>query len=71
MRMAEQHLAQRLEFGPIIGGARRVRGRIQDQPSRPRRDRSLERRRGQFEADVLGAGHDDRLAVIGDHHVGI
>ena len=37
---------------PDQGGAGRVRGRIQDQPSRPWRDRSLDRR-GQFEADVL------------------
>ena len=42
VRMLHQHVGQRLQFGARIGGAGRVRRRVEQQPLRLRRDRALE-----------------------------
>ena len=45
MRMPHQHVGQRLQLGARVGGAGRVRRRVEDQPLGLRRDRALERAR--------------------------
>ena len=69
--MLHQHIRQRLQFGTRIGGARRVRRRVQQYPFRLRRDGALELLRRHLEA-ARHAGDDlDRLAAGEQHHVGI
>ena len=71
VRVLLEHVGQRLQFGARIGGARRVRRRVQQKPFGLRRDRALELGRRHLEAAGHG-GHDlDRLAAGEQHHVGI
>ena len=44
MRVLQQHVGQRLQLGARIGGAGRVRRRVEDQPFGLRRDRLFQRR---------------------------
>ncbi len=71
MGMAHQDIGQRLDLGPRIGGTRRVRRAVEDEPLGFRRDRGLKLRRGQLEVAVDAAGHRNRRAARQQHHVGI
>ena len=71
MRMAHQHVGQRLHLVARIGGARRVRGRVQHQPFGARRDRALEILRLQLERLFQRRRHEHRLAAVDQHHLGI
>ena len=61
MRMAQQHVGQRLQFVARIGRARRVGGRVEHHPFGARRDRALEVLGLQLEA-VLERGRRRRPA---------
>ncbi len=71
MGMAHQHLGERLQFVAGVGGARRVRGRVQHHPLGARRDRALQVLRPQLEGVFQRGRHEDRLAAVDQHHVGI
>ena len=57
MRVAQQHVGERAQLRRGIGGAGRVRRRVEDQPFGLGRDRGLEILGPQLEAVVLRAGH--------------
>ena len=69
VRVVHQHIGERLQFGARIGGARRVRRRIQQHPFGLRRDRALELRRGHLEAGRHRGLDRHRLAAGEQHHV--
>ena len=72
MRVLRQHIGERLQFGTRIGGAGRVRRRVEDEPFRLRRDRALELPRGVILKPLACVVDDlDRLAAGEQHHVGI
>ena len=71
MGMAHQHIGQRLQFIAGIARARRVRGRVEDEPFGFRRDRGLKLCGGQFEIR-LDPGHDrNRGAACQQDHIRI
>ena len=65
--MLHQHVGQRLELGARVGGAGRVRRRIEDQPLRFWRDRAVERLRLHLEA-VFHPGVDRHGRPAGECH---
>ena len=69
MLVLEQHVGDLAEVALGIGGARRVRRRVQDQPFRARRDRRVEILGPHLEAVILGAGDRHRIAVAQQHHL--
>ena len=69
--MPHQHVGERLELGARIGGAGRVRRRVEQEPLGLRRDRALERLGADLEAVLHGADHRHRRAAGEQHHVGI
>ena len=71
MRVAQQHLGQRLQIGLGIGGPDRVRRRVQDQPFGLGRDRRVEILGPHLEAVVLRTWHRHRRAVAEQHHLRI
>ena len=66
-----QHVGDRLELGLGVGGAGRVRRRVEDDPLGARRDRLLQRLRLHLEAVLHARRHDHRLAAGEQHHVRI
>ena len=71
LRVAQQNIGQRLEFRARISRSRWIRGRVQQQPFRFRRDRLLQRPRPQLEA-MLDLRFDGNGLAAGDqHHVRI
>ena len=71
MRMPDQHVGQLLELGARIGGAGRVRRRVEQHPLGLRRDRPLERLGRHLEARLERGRHAHRLAAGEHDHVGI
>ena len=71
MRVAHQHVGELFQLALRIGGARRVRGRVEHEPLGARRDRALEVRRLQLEPVVDRGRHDDRRAAVDRHHLRI
>ncbi len=71
MRVAHEHVGHGLQLGLGVGGARRVRGAVEQQPLRLGRDRLFELLGHELEAVVLRAGHGNRRAFGQLHHVGI
>ena len=71
VRVAHQHVGERLHIGPPVRGARRVARRVEDEPFRPRRDRRLEILRPHAVAVVLRAGDEDRDAFGERDDIGI
>ena len=71
MRMPHQHVGERLQFGARIGGARRIRRRVQQHPFGLRRDRAIELLRRQLEAGRHRGLDRHRLAAGEQHHVEI
>ena len=69
--MLHQHVGERLELVARIGGAGRVRRRVEQEPFGLRRDRALERLGADLEAVLHGADHRHRRAAGEQHHVGI
>ena len=71
VRVAEEDLGERAQLVRRIGGTRRVRRRIEDQPLGPRADGRIERLRRDLEA-LLGGAVDEHGRAAGDlHHVRI
>ena len=71
LRVPQQNIGKRLQFRPRVGGARRVRRRVQNQPFGFRRDRLVERVRGRFKAMFHFRLDRDGRAAGDQHHVGI
>ena len=69
MRMAHQHIRQRLDLGRVIGSAGWVAGVVQDQPLGLGRDRGFQLLTGHFEAGILAALHDHRRAFCQRHNI--
>ncbi len=71
MRMAHQHIGERLQFVARIGGARRVRRRVENQPLGARGDGAFEVLRLQLERMLHRRRREHRLAAVDQDHVGI
>ncbi len=69
--MLQQHVAQRAQVGLGVGGARRVAGRVQDDPLGLGRDGAVEILRRQLETVLFFALDDDGGAVAEHHHFGV
>jgi len=69
MRMAHQHIRQRLDLGRVIGSTGWVAGVVQDQPFGARRDRGFQLLTSHFEAGILAALHDHRRAFRQRHDI--
>lgn len=67
--VGEQHLGEGAEFAGGVGGARGVVGGVEDDPARRVGDRRFQPLWRELESVGLGAGDDDRCAVVGEHHV--
>ncbi len=69
LRMAQQHVGERLQLGPRVGGAGRVRRRVQDDPLGLRRDRALRAPAGWSLKPVVGGASTQATGVAaGEQH---
>ena len=68
---AHQDIGDRLQLVAGIGGAGGVGGGVQQQPLGARGDGALQILRLDLETVLQGGGHDHRLAVGDDDHVGV
>ena len=71
LRVLDQHVGERLQFGARVGRAGRVRRRVEQHPFGLRRDRGFELRRRHLEAGRHRGLDRHRLAAGEQHHVGI
>ena len=71
VRVAQQHVRDRLHLGARVGRAGRVGGRVEDQPLGPRRDRAFERLRLELEPGLHRGLDEHRRAAAQRDHLGV
>ena len=71
MRVTHQHVGELFQLALRVGRARRVRGRVENEPLGARIDCALEVRRLQLEPVLDRGRHNDRRASVDRHHLRI